>query len=443
VQWYNNLNNDDLGVIMNLFDILLSMNNWWKNERIDVPFTKRDSFENVMSLMNENKFMICIRGLRRVGKTTLIRQIISELIDDGINPENILYISLDDPRLLNYEYPILESYELWKERFGIKKGYLFVDEIHFSKNFDLQLKRIWDENKPNVIFTGSIALFLKKGIADSLAGRVVTKEINPLSFKEFLDFKGIEHVNFSSCDEIILGGFRVSDSIYSSFYEYMTTGGFPDTIDMDKDILKNYLRETYVDRVLLKDIPAIFGNVDNNKLMRTFSLLAESSGNKINFSRLSNDLGIKIDTLQRYSDYIEATGLIHYVYRISKSIRASKKIFPKVYLPTTSLIEAFGKMNVKEGALVESAVENFLEGEKFYWEGKKEVDFIVDRTAIEVKFSNNPESALMSLIELKKYFDYEKAIVVTKRKIKVEKIQDSKIYFIPAPVFLLTDNENI
>lgn len=422
---------------MDLFDILLSMNNWWRNENIDVPDTRRKAYEQIKSLMELNKFMVCIQGLRRVGKSTLINQIISDLIQNGVKPESILYISLDDPRLLNHEFPILEAYELWKERFGFKKGYLFIDEIHFSKKFDLQLKRIWDRDKPNVIFTGSVALFLKKGIADSLAGRVITHGLNPLSFIEFLDFKGIEHPFFNSLEDMIVNGFKVSDSIYSEFFNYLSSGGFPETIDMDKGLLKSYLRETYIDRVLLKDIPAVFGSVDNNKLLKTFSSLAESSGNKINFSKLSNDLGMKIDTVQKYTDYIRATGLIHFVYRISKSIRSSKKILPKVYLPTTSLIEAFGKIHIQEGSLVESAIENSLTGEKFYWEGKREIDFIIDKTAIEVKFSNNPETAMNNLFELKKYINYEKAIVITKRTTKKEKIQDSPVYFVPAAVYLL------
>ncbi|TYB91502.1 MAG: AAA family ATPase, partial [Kosmotoga sp.] len=155
---------------MELFDVLLSMNPWWRKSVIDFPETKRDTFKEVKKLFDSAKTMISLQGLRRVGKSTLIFQLINELIEKGTEAEEILYISMDDPRLISFNFPIIESFELWLKRFGRKKAYLFVDEAHFSKNFDLQLKRIYDNYRPKILFTGSASLFLKKGISESLAG---------------------------------------------------------------------------------------------------------------------------------------------------------------------------------------------------------------------------------------------------------------------------------
>ncbi|TYB84305.1 MAG: AAA family ATPase [Kosmotoga sp.] len=97
---------------MELFDVLLSMNPWWRKSVIDVPETKRDTFKEVKKLFASAKTMISLQGLRRVGESTLIFQLINELIEKGTEAEEILYISLDDPRLISFNFSIIESFEL-------------------------------------------------------------------------------------------------------------------------------------------------------------------------------------------------------------------------------------------------------------------------------------------------------------------------------------------
>lgn len=424
---------------MELFDILLSMNPWWRGSMIGVPEIKRDAYDEVEELYNSINTMISIQGLRRVGKSTLIFQFISELLEEGADPEDILYISLDDPRLISFDYPIIEAYELWLKRFGRKKAHLFVDEAHFSKSFDLQLKRIYDNYGPKIVFTGSASLFLKKGISESLAGRVISVPMNPLSFREFLRFKNLRVESFVSIEEAVDNAYKLPVKIYSLFHEYLIIGGFPETLTLKPEMVKRYLRETYVERVLLKDIPTIFGNVDSLKLLSTFAILAESTGNKINFTEISSSLRLKIDTVIKYSDYIKASGLVHFVQRMSKSVRARRNIMPKVYLAHPSIAGAFSEITLNEGILVENAVENHLKADKHYWEGKQEVDFVVNGTPIEVKFSNKPETALKNLQELSKYLDFNKAIVITRDILERKHLNDKDVFFIPAAVFLLSD----
>jgi len=424
---------------MELFDILLSMNPWWRGSKIEVPEIKREAYDEVQELYNTSKTMICIQGLRRVGKSTLIFQFINELLTNGADPEDILYISLDDPRLISFDFPIIEAYELWLKRFGRRKAYLFVDEAHFSRNFDLQLKRIYDNYGPKIVFTGSASLFLKKGISESLAGRVISVPMNPLSFREFLRFKNLKVESFASLEEAIDNAYKLPLEIYSLFHEYLLIGGFPETLTLKPEMAKRYLRETYVERVLLKDIPTIFGNVDSLKLLSTFAILAESTGNKINFTEVSSSLRLKIDTVIKYSDYIKASGLVHFIQRMSKSVRARRNIMPKVYLAHPSIAGAFSEIRLNEGVLVENAVENHLKADKYYWEGKREVDFVVNGIPVEVKFSNKPETALENLQELSRYLDFKRAIVVTRDILKKENSNDKEIFFIPAAVFLLSE----
>ncbi|MFW6121252.1 MAG: ATP-binding protein [Petrotogales bacterium] len=425
---------------MELFDVLLSMNPWWRKSEIYVPETKRDAFKEVKKLFDSAKTMISLQGLRRVGKSTLIFQLINEQIEKGTEAEEILYISLDDPRLISFGFPIIESYELWLKRFGRKKAYLFVDEAHFSKNFDLQLKRIYDNYRPKILFTGSASLFLKKGISESLAGRVISVPMKPLSFKEFLRFKGLEVEGFDSLEVAVDDSYKLPVEIFNLFQEYLLIGGFPETITLDPEIAKRYLRETFIERVLLKDIPTIFGNVDTLKLLSTFAILAESAGNKVNFTKISNSLNLKVNTVMKYTDYIKSAGLMHFIQRMSKSVRTRRNIMPKVYLAHPSIAGAFSEVKLDKGILVENAIANHLKDDIYYWEGKKEVDFLANGMPIEVKYSNKPELALKNIKELSKYIEFKKAVVITRDTLKKETTDDKVIFFIPVAVFLLIKN---
>ena len=422
---------------MELFDVLLSTNPWWRGDKPEVPALTRDGFEGIDDSFNQAKQMICVQGLRRVGKTTLIMQLIRKLLDGGVKPESILYISLDDPRLLSVSYPILEAHDVWGKRFGEKKGFLLVDEAHFADRFDLQLKRIWDAHKLPTLFTGSVALFLKKGISDSLAGRVETITLPPLSFGEFLKFRNVKHVSFESFEDMREKSYMLSDMVYAALYDYISVGGFPEILDMELAEAMRYLRETYVERVLMKDIPAVFGRIDTMKLFTLFVLLAERSGSKVNFTELSSSTGLKIDTVMKYIEIMETSGIVRFVRRLSRSFGRSKRVMPKVYLPSASLLRSFKEISISEGALVENAVENHLPGEKHYWEGDAEVDFVAGGIPIEVKFSNRPEDALKGLRDLRKHLEFEQAVVVTRDRTGDETQKDFSVVYVPAAAFLL------
>ncbi|TYB89344.1 MAG: DUF4143 domain-containing protein, partial [Kosmotoga sp.] len=198
--------------------------------------------------------------------------------------------------------------------------------------------------------------------------------------------------------------------------------------------------ETFIERVLLKDIPTIFGNVDTLKLLSTFAILAESAGNKVNFTKISNSLNLKVSTVLKYTDYIKSAGLMHFIQRMSKSVRTRRNIMPKVYLAHPSIAGAFSEVKLDKGILVENAIANHLKDDIYYWEGKKEVDFLADGMPIEVKYSNKHELALKNIKELSKYIEFKKAVVITRDTLKKETTDDKVIFFIPAAVFLLIED---
>ena len=164
--------------------VLYSQNPWWvakrPEETINVPEARRDVYTE---LENSLKFerITALVGMRRVGKTTLLMQLIKKLIQ-RVNPLQVLYLSADSVEFQSVELPIKEAFTVYLEKIAPKDTqiYFFVDEAHFSSNWALELKNIWDRHKPKVFVTGSAALTLLKRSKESLAGRVVTYNLPPL-----------------------------------------------------------------------------------------------------------------------------------------------------------------------------------------------------------------------------------------------------------------------
>jgi predicted AAA+ superfamily ATPase len=194
--------------------------------------------------------------------------------------------------------------------------------------------------------------------------------MNPLSFKEFLRFNGLEVESFESLEMAIDNSYKLPVEIFNLLQEYLLVGGFPETLTLDPEMARRYLRETFIERVLLKDIQTIFGNVDTLKQVSTFAILAESTGNKVNFTKISNSLNLKVNTVMKYSDYIRSSCLMHFVQRMSKSVRTRRNIMPKVYLAHPSIAGAFSEVKLDKGILVENASANHLKEGIYYWEGK-------------------------------------------------------------------------
>jgi hypothetical protein len=206
-------------------------NDWWTTGKVRANLLKpykRPLFHQILKY-HDDKQIILVYGLRRVGKTTLFYQLIQQLLDDGVDPGNILYFSFDVTKAELKD--VLRTYEQEKLRRNFDSAariFIFFDEIHKTGDWQNELKIFYDLY-PNIKFfiCGSASISIQKRATESLAGRMYDFMLNPLSFNEFLKLKGVP-VEF---DEWQL----YERSVLPLFHDYLLKGGFPEILEEESE----------------------------------------------------------------------------------------------------------------------------------------------------------------------------------------------------------------
>jgi len=285
-------------------EILYQFNPRWENPKYEYSPIIRDKYFSKLKSNLNNKEIIFLIGLRRVGKTTLIKQLIQEL-SKNIESKYILYLSCEHPKF--EDKTLIEIVDEYRGYFNLKREeqiYVFFDEVQLKENFERDLKILHDcEDKIKVFCSGSSSTILKDKKA-YLTGRQRTFEIEPLDFNEYLKFKNQE-VKISE-------EYRYKEL----FLNYMKSGGMPEFVkNKDPEYLLNL-----IDTILYKDIVSYYG-LKNQKLIRDlFILLCERIGKTLSYNKLSKILGISVDTVSQYVSYFEETFLIYIVHKHSKTL---------------------------------------------------------------------------------------------------------------------------
>jgi len=305
--------------------ILKETNPWWKEAGFKLEkYSQRDIFAQVEKFLPLPQ-IIALVGLRRTGKTTLILRII-EIYLKQLPWKNILYFSFDDFSALDIEdifaayQDIFPEINLKKERF-----LLCFDEIQKLDNWQDKLKRSYDMY-PNakMIISGSESLFIRKGIKESLAGRIFEFKVAQLNFKEYLSFTQNEKfiANMELYEEDLIRAYRY----------FLKTNGFPELVNVDDGmIIHKYLRETVIDKILFKDIPQLFKVRNVEMAGEILDLIMFSPGRIIDVTSLSRELGLSRQAVSAYLDYLEKAFLIKKVYNFSKNLRRQKRALKKYY----------------------------------------------------------------------------------------------------------------
>ena len=199
-------------------DLLYQYNPWWEEDYNLTNIIERNKYLNVLKHNIDTKQIIFLTGLRRVGKTTLMKLLIKELLSKGINKKYILYVSVDDYLLQHKNlFDILDEYKKLHKLRVDEKIYVFFDEITYQKDYHQQLKNLYDKFNIKIFATSSSSSLLRDKKA-FLTGRSLTVEINPLDFEEYKLFKGI---NLKKRDDILNESY---------FKDYMKDGGLPENV---------------------------------------------------------------------------------------------------------------------------------------------------------------------------------------------------------------------
>ena len=324
-------------------------NPWWTGGEIRADYRNlnpRAYFERFAGLVEETGVnrAVVLMGPRRVGKTVLLHHVIERLLVSGAyKAQDLGYISLDHP--LYTRLSIEDAADEINRASGSADGLriLIVDEIQYLPDWERHLKAFVD-NHPGIkcVVSGSAAAALRLKSVESGAGRFTDFLLPPLTFHEFLDLQGIEGlVEHEEPD----GPYTVNDiqELNRHFVDYVNFGGYPEAVSSPaiRSDPARYIGTDIVEKVLLRDLPSLYGIQDVQELNALFMTLAYNTAGEVSLEELSQNSGVTKPTLKRYLEYLEAAFLIKVVHRIDNNARRFKRANHfKVYVTTPALRSA-------------------------------------------------------------------------------------------------------
>lgn len=420
-------------------------NPWWIIEATGLFEAKQPRlgiYNEIWRLVTTNELITSIVGLRRVGKTTILKQLASDLISKSvIDKFKVLYFSFDEsPFRQNPQYlETLIEYQLG--RFPDQKIIFLFDEIQYVDYWNAILKKYWDLFGKNIkfIISGSSSLFIRTHARESLAGRILEIQVPPVGFADFLQIR----YDQKPSDASFLQSNKFENEIdtQAKFADYLKFGEFPALYKLSSDIdWREYLGTWVVGKVLEHDLPKYRRIIRAHKLTMLSQVLAQRPGQLVELQNLAKDIEISRSSLSTYLYLLEQTYLYFQVYNCDAGFRTRKNRSRKIYPMTVNLYSS--QLSVEDGFLIETYVANYLHrhGVEFYfWREKegKEVDFIVRKDGgslpIEVKYQNQiRESDLKNLLFYCRKNNINKACVISKYPIPSQIFSSVKIDFIPA-----------
>ena len=376
----------------------ISLYNPWYQDKtflfLEKKYNKRKQYYSVEKYLDK-ELIVSIVGLRRTGKTTIIKQIINSLLKKII-PEQIFFYQFDEENFdleakLDFYFQNIIKQNIYKAN-----CYIFLDELQNVPNWQVILKKYYDINKKiKFIVSGSTHLYLHKNTKESLAGRIINIDIHPLGWHEFLNFKYGKNYDFlknifednfleiaKNNRDILL--YKKDLNTFLSYGEYPYFFHEANVFELDK-----YFKDSILDKIFARDINLF--DVDNHRaFFQLFKILSKDSAQEINLQNISREIGLNVITIKRYISILEKMFLYHYIYKYTKNVRQQIKSFKKGYVASLNLskvslnIDYWNMTSDQYGHTIETfiyneMIKNNIDDINFYHNTKikKEVDFII------------------------------------------------------------------
>lgn len=452
-------------------------NPWWVSQQVEPYFQAmphRAYFDSFYKVANERKVnrAVVLMGPRRVGKTVMLYHLVQKLLQGKTNPRRILFITVENPIYNTIGLELL--FRHGRDASGAKEdldGWTVIfDEIQYLKGWDVHLKSLVESYRNcRFIVSGSAAAALQFKSKESGAGRFTDFMLPPLTFFEFITMQGLGHmvkptqlpwgknkVDFYEAPDI--GKFN------ALFIDYINYGGYPEAIFSEtvRNNPERFIRNDVVDKVLLRDLPGLYGISDVQELNSLFTSIAYNSAQEFSLETLSKQSGSPKNTIKKYLEYLEAAFLIKIVRRIDQSgKRFQRDNFFKIYLTNPSLRSAlFSPLQATDeaiGAMAETAIyAQWMHRIRFTpwyarW-GNGEVDMVSLSSknlkplwALEIKWSDRyakKPAELKNLIRFCEENRLKQALVTTLNIQTIIKHEGVELTFLPASAYAYTVGAN-
>jgi uncharacterized protein len=448
-------------------------NPWWVNKQIPEVYStmaKRLYFSLFYPFVIEKnvKRALVLMGPRRVGKTVMLFHSIQQLLTENVNPQKIFFIGIDNPIYVHLSLEdILNLCKQSLNQDNLKDCYVFFDEIQYLKDWERHLKVLVDSfPETKFIVSGSAAAALKWHSTESGAGRFTDFMLPPLTFQEYIHLKEMNHLMYNG--KISYGENQIPyclthdiKALNKEFVHYLNFGGYPEVVLSEKiqSDMGRYVKNDIVDKVLLRDLPSLYGIKDVQELNRFFTYIAYNTGNEFSYETMSKESGIQKDTLKKYLEYLEAAFLIKVLNKVDVTAKRLKRITSfKVYLTNpslrTALFSPISETDSEMGNMVETAVlSQWMHREKLdltyarWKEGRNEgeVDLVLvddkkykPQWGVEIKWSNRyfeKPNELKSLIHFCKSNHFQNALVTSIDQLGIKQIEGLLFSFLPASIY--------
>jgi len=376
-------------------EVLHRFNPWW-TEDFQFPGIPRERYLSVLSGLERTRDVVLVTGLRRVGKTTLLYQRISRMLMNT-EKEKLFYVSLDNIALK--EHTITDIVERYRRIQGLRHDefvYLFLDEVHLKRDFEVQLKNLYDDGHAKIIASGSSSLDIVMR-SSHLTGRQRMVRMFPLTFGEYLEFT----------DQQVSP--RDAHLYVKLAEDYLHTGGIPEYV---KTRDQNYL-QALVETILYRDIAGRHPIRNREYLADILAFVAQGVGSMVSIRKISRVLGIPLETVRKTVDLFKEANLVLAVEKNGKL--SERKASPnKIYLADTGLFQVLTE-EVNLGAKVENLVCLTLNKDgplRYVHFNGHEVDFVRNGQAWESKYRSVINIEDMEAV--RRLSSYKSRMLVTK-----------------------------
>ena len=392
---------------------------------------KRDVLDGILKWFKDDRIII-LTGLRRSGKSTLLKQLMREKKD-------WCYVNFEDERFLDSK---AQDFELLNEAlvevYGNPKIYFF-DEVQNVVKFETFVRRLQDQGK-KVVITGSNASLLSKELGTRLTGRYKSFEVYPFSFYEYLRFKKIlpEKEWFYLTEKKV--------KLLKAFEEYMSEGGLPEYL---KNRDKEYVKTVY-ENILYRDIIARYSIKMQKVVKELVNIFATNISSQFTYNSLKKALGLSnAITVKEYSSYLSNSYLFFELQRFDFSVRKQLNFPKKIYVVDPAFSQMAGlNFSANKGHVLENLV--FMElkrrnMESYYYSDKNECDFVVKDgpriyAAIQVCYSldnGSRKREIDGLAGAMKKFRLNKGVILTMEQEEEIVVKGGKIRVVPVFKWLL------
>jgi predicted AAA+ superfamily ATPase len=416
--------------------IILEDNPHWVDKTVYSYYEKREILQKALTLLY-TKEIIALIGARRVGKSTLAKLLIDELLKTT-NSKNIFFINLEKPDFIPYKKDptylekVYEAYLKLVNPNTNEKIYFFIDEVQIFQNWEVFVKAKYENSNIKFIITGSNSSLLTSNYSSVLTGRVFKLMVHSFNFTEFLTFKKIPHKTRLEQISNKIAISRAKD-------EYLKWGGYYSVIATQDEMIKKEYLKNIAEDIILKDIVPRYKIKNSTAIKDLFFYTLSNATTILNYATLSKKIGIDAKMIKEYIAYFEDNFLVstvsNYHTKLTQQIKSAKKL----YINDNGFLNLGVNRTKNSGNILENFVYNQLSqryDDVTYLKDKYEVDFCTHNTLYQVSYNINDEKTKHRELYAFKHFNKDN----TKQNLLItydtdEQIDDVKIVSVEKFIF--------